>query len=113
MKFALMALALVCSSSAFAADYSSCRADFLKSADEYQAYMAAQSPACVDEMNKGEATRKTAVIIAQCKNALFTLQPMKNRSSAVCDKCKGVDAKLAAVCKDEGAQNFVNKVKSL
>lgn len=116
MKTLILALLAIAPLAASAADFGGCKAKFTASADEYAAYMAQQTEACVAEMNKGGAERSRVKIIMNCKNALAILQPMKDRSSAACNECKDVDAKFSAnggVCSDEGAQKYIDRVRAL
>ena len=113
MKFSFSLLALAMISTAQAADYSSCRNDLNGVADAYTAYMSKQSASCIEEMNKPGATRSRLSILAKCSNAIGELQPIKDRSGTACSQCKGVDAKIAEACQDDGVQTFINRVKAL
>jgi hypothetical protein len=112
LTLAVLALSLS-TINAHAADHASCKAKLAPIADAYASYMAGQTDKCLAEMNKGAAERSTFAIIANCKNAVGTLQPLKNQSSAACSSCRGVDGDLANACKDDGAQNFIDRVRAL
>lgn len=114
MKVLILLCVAVLPLSASAADFAGCKDTLQKIAADYRAYMSRQNNACLAELNKSSADRSTWTILRQCNSPRAELSPIKDRSSAACEECKGVDEKLGTACSsDEGVTKFLERVEAL
>lgn len=110
--FALLFLALL-PSAADAADAAKCKADFQRLASEYREYTGRQNAACLAQLNKPSTERSMPSILWNC-GTVNVLSALRDRSSALCNECRGADEKMGVACSaDEGLAKFLERIDAL